>query len=142
VTSWIVGDLPAVTFRLVFSADGRKLRNSLNRFSGKSRCNSADDIESDILAHVSCNPDVVAIAELRPTVAGRNHWRTHSVDPANAAKNTTPLTTLFPRHYHARIVGHYPTNIGARAARLVRLSPDSDRIADFLAGPGCARKRH
>ena len=34
----------------------RKLRNPINRFSGKSRCNKADDIEADILAHVSCKP--------------------------------------------------------------------------------------
>ena len=115
MTGRIAGHLPAMTFRLVFSAGGRdlvavlwrgrtsisnlnlvilriagsirgavsgrtptapraraqreadrlravdfllfrKLRNPINRFSGKSRCNIADDVESDILAHVSAPP--------------------------------------------------------------------------------------
>jgi hypothetical protein len=51
--------------------------------------------------------------------------------------NATPLLTLLPRHYHARTVKHH--ELGTHAERLVRLSPDSDQIADILVGPGCAK---
>jgi hypothetical protein len=44
--------------------------------------------------------------------AGPEAWATYGDGrtrelPANAAKGSTPLMTLLPRHYHARIVRHY-----------------------------------
>jgi hypothetical protein len=47
-----------------------------------------------------------------PRWAGPESWvtcgdgRTREV-PANVAKGSTPLMTLLPRHYHARMVSHY-----------------------------------
>jgi hypothetical protein len=48
--------------------------------------------------------------------AGRDAWVTHGDGftrqvPVDAAKNVTPLMTLLPRHYHARIIRHYPTTL-------------------------------
>jgi hypothetical protein len=84
------------------------------------RC-TADDIEFDSLkllqhlANASCKPVTLWPSQsYGPRWAGRDAWVTHGDGltrqiPANAAKNAAPLMTLLPRHYHTRIVRHYPT---------------------------------
>jgi hypothetical protein len=64
------------------------------------------------LCNVTCRPLTLWPSDRYPRWAGREAWvtcgdgRTREM-PANAAKGSTPLLTLLPRHYHARIVKHY-----------------------------------
>jgi hypothetical protein len=83
------------------------------------RC-TADDVEFHSLkllqhlANASCKPLTLWPSQnYGPRWSGRDAWVTHGDGltrqiPANAAKNATPLMTLLPRHYHARVVRHYP----------------------------------
>jgi hypothetical protein len=65
------------------------------------------------LCNVSCRPLTLWPSDrYGPRWAGREAWVTcgdgpSEEVPADAAKGSTPLITLLPRHYHARIVRHY-----------------------------------
>jgi hypothetical protein len=73
-------------------------------------------IRSDYFQHlcnVTCRPLTLWPSDhYGPRWVGQEAWvacgdgRMREV-PANAAKGSTPLMTLPPRHYHARIVMHY-----------------------------------
>jgi hypothetical protein len=81
---------------------------------------TSDDIEFHSLkllrhlADASCKPVTLWPSQnYGPRWAGHDAWVTHGDGrsrqaPANAAENAPPLMTLLPRHYHARIVRHYP----------------------------------
>ena len=65
------------------------------------------------LCNVACRPLTLWPSDrYGPRWAGREAWvtcgdgRTREM-PADAARGSTPLMTLLPRHYHARIVKHY-----------------------------------
>jgi hypothetical protein len=65
------------------------------------------------LVNVTCRPVTLWPSDrYGPRWAGREAWvtygdgRTREV-PTDAARGSTPLMTLLPRHYHARIVRHY-----------------------------------
>jgi hypothetical protein len=65
------------------------------------------------LCNVTCRPLTLWPSDrYGPRWAGREAWvtcgdgRTREM-PADAARGSTPLITLLPRHYHARIVKHY-----------------------------------
>src|SRR5215467_11912676 len=65
------------------------------------------------LCNVTCRPVTLWPSDrYGPRWAGREAWvtcgdgRTREM-PADAARGSTPLMTLLPRHYHARIVKHY-----------------------------------
>jgi hypothetical protein len=80
---------------------------------------TADDIEFHSLrllqrlADASCKPVTLWPSHnYGARWAGPESWVTYGDGrarelPANAAKGSTPLMTLLPRHYHARIVRHY-----------------------------------
>src|SRR6516164_2841706 len=65
------------------------------------------------LCDVTCRPLTLWPSDrYGPRWAGREAWVTCGDGragevPGNAAKGSTPLITLLPRHYHARIVRHY-----------------------------------
>jgi hypothetical protein len=81
---------------------------------------TADDIEFHSLkllhhlANASCKPLTLwPSRNYGPRWAGRECWVTHGDSrtpqiPADAAQGATPLLTLLPKHYHARIGRHYP----------------------------------
>jgi hypothetical protein len=83
------------------------------------RC-TADDIAFHSLrllqhlADASCKPLTLwPSRNYGPRWVGREAWVTHGDGrtqrvPADADTNATPLVTLLPRHYHARIIRHYP----------------------------------
>ena len=65
------------------------------------------------LCNVTCRPLTLWPSDrYGPRWAGREAWvtsgggRTREV-PADAARGSTPLMTMLPRHYHAGIVKHY-----------------------------------
>jgi hypothetical protein len=65
------------------------------------------------LCNVTCRPLTLWPSDrYGPRWAGREAWVTYGDGrtrgmPADAARGSTPLMTLLPRHYHARIVKHY-----------------------------------
>jgi hypothetical protein len=65
------------------------------------------------LCNVTCRPLTLWPSDrYGPQWAGREAWVTYGDGrtremPADAARGSTPLMTLLPRHYHARIVKHY-----------------------------------
>jgi hypothetical protein len=65
------------------------------------------------LCNVTCRPVTLWPSDrYGPRWAGREAWVTYGDGrsrelPANAARGSTPLMTLLPRHYHARVVRHY-----------------------------------
>jgi len=81
---------------------------------------TVDDIEFQSLkliqhlCNVTCRPLTLWPSDRYGSRwAGPEAWVTHGDGrtrerPANAAKKSTPLMTLLPRHHHARIVKHYP----------------------------------
>jgi hypothetical protein len=65
------------------------------------------------LCNVTCRPLTLWPSDrYGPRWAGREVWVTYGDGrtremPADAPRGSTPLMTLLPRHYHARIVKHY-----------------------------------
>src|SRR5215472_14605874 len=65
------------------------------------------------LCNVTCRPVTLWPSNrYGPRWAGREAWVTcgdgrMGEKPVDAAEGSTPLMTLLPRHYHARIVRHY-----------------------------------
>ena len=65
------------------------------------------------LCNVTCRPLTLWPSDrYGPRWAGREAWVTYGDGrtremPADAARGSTPLMTLLPRHYHARIMKHY-----------------------------------
>src|SRR6516165_10717815 len=65
------------------------------------------------LCNVTCRPLTLWPSDrYGPQWAGREAWVTYGDGrtremPAEAARGSTPLMTLLPRHYRARIVKHY-----------------------------------
>jgi hypothetical protein len=59
------------------------------------------------LCNVTCRPLTLWSSDrYGPRWAGREAWVAREL-PADAGKGATPLMTLLPRHYHARIMNHY-----------------------------------
>jgi hypothetical protein len=67
------------------------------------------------LCNVTCQPVTLWPSDRYGAKwTGREAWVTYGDGrsrevPADAAQGSTPLMTLLPRHYHARIVKHYPS---------------------------------
>ena len=65
------------------------------------------------LCNVTCRPLTLWPSDrYGPRWAGREAWVTYGDGrtremPADAARGSTPLMSLLPRHYHGRIVKHY-----------------------------------
>ena len=80
---------------------------------------TVDDVEFHYLkliqhlCNVTCRPLTLWPSDrYGPRWAGREAWVTYGDGrtremPADAARGSTPLMTLLPRHYHARIMKHY-----------------------------------